>query len=221
MALEQVRAAVVDAGLGVADLGWGEGAPDHRWTVREMSDDAGERVLLLGGTDHGQWRTWREFADTPGGTDDLVKALWDVRRRAEPARLPRTLAETSQAAALGVEMMDRAASWATGSDSDASATELPASEIKVGTPLDHVGDESGHVLHHFGTPWQKRALPDVDHALPATGYLLVHVLPVACRAERVPPAHGQPGGAWRIVLDRPIAAYVDSGALRPFLPRDA
>lgn len=227
MALEQVRAALVAAGLDPAELAWGDEVREHRWTVREEAAGSGAAhsgaahsgvALCLGGHDHGEWRTWREFTDDDGGVDELVKALWDIRRRVEPARIGRTLAETSRAATLGVEMMDRSASW---SGRDELVTELPATEVKVGTPFDHVGDESGHVLHHYGTPWERRALPEGDHALPVTGYLLVHQLPLGCRVERIPASNGQPGGAWRVVLDRPIAAFVDSGGLRPFLPKDA
>ena len=219
MALEQVRAAAVDAGLTPADFAWGEDVVEHRWTVR-LEDGA----YVLGGVDHGAWREWRRFAAGDGvtdltGVDDVVKALWDLRRRPEPARIPRALDETATMARLGVEMMDRAAGWA-GSDAE-PATHLPASEVKVGTPLDHVGDESGHVLHHFGTSWGRRALPDSARPCPVTGYLLVHVLPVTCHAEKVAPAHGHPGGAWRVVLDKPIAAYVESGALRPFIASDS
>ena len=217
MGLDTVRRALKEAGLEPDELGWGDDDVEHRWTVRPADPEG--RAFLLGGLDHGAWRTWREVPATPGGIDDLVKALWDVRRSDQPERIPRNARDTARAAALGVQMMDRAAALAGGSDGAAEV--LPASEVKVGTPLDHVGDVSGHVLHHFGTPWDRRALAATDSTPPVRGYLLVHVLPVGCRAERVAPAHGQPGGGWRVVLDRPVAAYVESGALRPFLPSDA
>lgn len=217
MSWGQERSALVAAGLDPDDLGWGEDAPPLRWTVRR-ADDGG---LLLGGTDHGTWLTWRSFGPDVGGCDELVKALWELRRQPEPSRIGRTQSETARAAALGVEMMDRSAGWATGLDSSDAVDVLPAAEAKVGTPFDHVGDESGHVLHHFGTPWERRAMPEESRGLPVTGLLLVHNLPVGCRVERVAPAHGQPGGAWRVVLDRPIAAYRESGGLRPFVPKDA
>lgn len=105
-----------------------------------------------------------------------------------PAR-PRTL--TAQATQLAVSLMDSA-----GADGV-----LPASEVKVGTPLEEAG---GH-LYPFGTSGQDAG----------TTYLLVHVLPVTCGAARVPA--GEPGaGAWRITLDQPVEAYVASGALREF-----
>ena len=105
-----------------------------------------------------------------------------------PAR-PRAL--TAQASQLALQLMDAA-----GVDGV-----LPASEVKVGTPLEEV---DGH-LYPFGTSGRDAA---------AT-YLLVHVLPVSCGAERV--VAGEPGaGAWRITLDRPVEQYVASGALRPF-----
>lgn len=215
MGLEQVRTAAVDAGLTLDEFVWGDDVVDHRWTVRMEGDE-----YVVGGHDHGEWREWRRFgAGESSGVDELVKALWELRRRPEPARIPRTLDETATMARLGVEMMDRAAGWA--GDEAEPAARLPASEIKVGTPLDHVGDESGHVLHHFGTSWGRRALPDSARPASVTGYLLVHVLPVTCHAEKVPPAHGHAGGAWRVVLDKPIASYVESGALRPFVASDA
>ncbi len=213
MGLDNVRRALKDAGLDPDEFGWEDEVVEHRWTVRGGDPEA--RVLLLGGHDHGAWRTWREVPSMQGGVDDLVKALWEVRRADQPTRIGRSAGETVEAAALGVRMMDRAASLAGGADV------LPAAEVKVGTPLDHVGNVSGHVLHHFGTPWDRRALADEDSVQPVQGYLVTHVLPVGCRAERVGPAHGRPGGAWRVVLDRPIAAYVESGALRPFVPADA
>lgn len=217
MGWEQERTAIEAAGLAPDEYGWGETAGEFRWTVR--LDEAGG--LLLGGTDHGAWMTWRTFAPDAGGVDELVKTLWELRRADEPSRIPRTLAETARAAALGVELMDRAAGWATGLDSDDAVDLLPAVEAKVGTPFDHVGDDSGHVLHHFGTTWERRAMPPEAQSLPVTGLLLVHNLPLACRVERVAPAHGQPGGAWRVVLDKPIAAYKEAGGLRPFVPKDA
>lgn len=217
MGWEQERTAIEAAGLSADDYGWGLEAPELCWTLRRDADSR----LLLGGTDHGTWMTWRTFAADAGGLDELVKTLWALRRADEPARIPRTLAETARAAALGVELMDRAAGWATGLDSEESVDLLPAAEAKVGTPFDHVGDDSGHVLHHFGTAWERRAMPSHARGLPVTGLLLVHNLPQTCRVERVLPAHGQPGGAWRVVLDRPIAAYKEVGGLRPFLPHDA
>lgn len=219
MALEQVRTAAVDAGLTPGDFAWGDEVVEHRWTVRL---EAG--AYVLGGHDHGAWREWRRIeigaaAQDTSGVDEVVKALWELRRQSEAERIPRTLEETATMAKLGVEMMDRAAGWS-GAD-DEPVTRLPASEVKVGTPLDHVGNESGHVLHHFGTSWGRRALPDSARPETVSGYLLVHVLPVTCHVEKVAPAHGHPGGAWAVVLDKPIVSYVESGALRPFTVSDA
>ncbi len=102
---------------------------------------------------------------------------------------PRAL--TAQAAQLAVQLMDAAGADGT----------LPASEVKVGTPLEQV---EGH-LYPFGT----------SGGAPEATYLLVHVLPVSCGAARVP-AGEDGGGAWRLALDQPIEAYVASGALRAF-----
>lgn len=215
---DEVRAVLSDAGIDPAGLGWGDEAPELRWTLRA---DEGADAWLLGGGDHGRWMTWRSFPRDEVGAKELAGAVWDLRRQEEPARIPRTLAETAQAAALGVDLMDRAAGWATGLDSEDAVDLLPGAEAKVGTPFDHVGDDSGHVLHHFGTAWGRRAMPAEAAALPITGLLLVHNLPSTCRVERVPAAHGHPGGAWRVVLDKPIAAYREAGGLRPFLPKDA
>lgn len=201
MTLENVRGALVDAGLDAGEFAWGDEVVEHRWVVREEGAE-----YVLGGYDHGEWREWRRFTEP----DEVVKALWEQRRAPEPERIGRTMAETAQAAELAAGLMGR-----TGD------TVLPAAEVRVGTPLDHVGNESGHVLHVFGTPWEHRALPDSDRAEPIRGYLLVHSLPLEVRAESVPAAHGHPGGAWRVVLDKPIAAYIESGGLRPFITKDA
>lgn len=88
------------------------------------------------------------------------------------------------------------------------ASVLPAADVKVGLPLElpaHVDPGADGVLHPFGTSGVEVA---------AT-YLLVHSLPLTCRAVRVP--DGEPGaGGWRVELDRPASAYVASGALREF-----
>ncbi|MGN0063728.1 MAG: hypothetical protein ACI379_05755 [Nocardioides sp.] len=111
---------------------------------------------------------------------------------------PRAL--TAQAAALAVSLMDAAGADGT----------LPASEVKVGTPLEAPGDGAGTHLFPFGT----------SGAADATPYLLVHVLPVSCHAVRA--GQDEPGaGAWRVELDQPISAYVASGALRLFEVTDA
>ena len=111
---------------------------------------------------------------------------------------PRAL--TVQAAGLAVSMMDKAAAG--------GLTELPAAEVKVGLPVElpaQADPRTSRHLHPFGTSGS-----DV-----AATYLLVHSLPLTCRAVRVP--DGEPGaGAWRIELDQPVSAYVTSGALREF-----
>lgn len=109
-----------------------------------------------------------------------------------PAR-PRAL--TAQATALAVSLMDKAG----------ASGRLPAADVKVGTPLEAVGDDSGTHLFPFGTSGEDDVTP----------YLLVHSLPLSCEAVRVP--DGERGaGAWRVELDRPIADYIASGALREF-----
>ena len=82
---------------------------------------------------------------------------------------------------------------------------LPAAEVKIGTPLEEAG---GH-LFPFGTSGERAEI----------AYLLVHSLPLTCGAVRVP--DGEMGaGAWRIVLDKGVADYVESGALREFIVSD-
>ncbi len=119
---------------------------------------------------------------------------------AVPPRPQRPRELTLQAVQLAVSMMEKAA--------QGGATELPAAEVKVGLPLErpvHVDPETDQVLHPFGTSGGEVA----------ASYLLVHSLPLTCRAVRVP--DGEPGaGGWRVELDAPIAAYVASGALREF-----
>lgn len=98
---------------------------------------------------------------------------------------------TVQAAGLALSLMDAAG----------AEGRLPASEIKVGTPLE-VGADGA--LYPFGT----------SGVVADSGYLLVHVLPVGTSAERV--VDGDAAGAWRIRLDPGVEAYVASGALRAF-----
>lgn len=110
-----------------------------------------------------------------------------------PPVRPRAL--TAQAAALAVTLMD---------EHGASGT-LPAASVRVGTPVEQV---DGH-LYPFGTSGEQAEV----------AYLLVHSLPLTCGAVRVP--DGEVGaGAWRVVLDKPIADYIDSGALREFTVTD-
>ncbi|MFC6153052.1 glycohydrolase toxin TNT-related protein [Nocardioides yefusunii] len=222
MNVTAVRARLDHERLGGATLERGDDGSASGWALR-----AGRAGLDLGGWDHGEWRTWHTFGTADGvegpDLDELVAALREVAVPAEPVAFARTATETTRAAALARELMDRSAGWAAGAEVDRDPARgvdvLPASAVKVGTPFDHVGDASGHVLHHFGTSWEERALPDELRDQPVTSYLLVHNLGVTCRAERVPAAHGHPGGAWRVVLDAPIATYVAAGGLRPFVPK--
>lgn len=122
----------------------------------------------------------------------------------EPALPQRSRELTRQAVELAVAMMERAA--------QDGATELPAAEVKIGLPVElpaHVDPATEGVLHPFGTSGSEVA---------AT-YLLVHSLPLACRAVRVPDGAAGAGG-WRVELDRPVSAYVASGALREFTVTD-
>ena len=110
-----------------------------------------------------------------------------------PPVRPRAL--TAQAAGLSVDLMDKR-----GADGI-----LPAAEVRVGTPMEQVGDH----LYPFGTSGEE----------PEVSFLLVHSLPLTCGAVRVP--EGEVGaGAWRIVLDKPISDYIASGALREFTVTD-
>jgi hypothetical protein len=97
-----------------------------------------------------------------------------------------------------------------------SAGPLPGSAIPVGTPLDHIGNESGHCLALLDTPMSARALPPTDLNEPRTGYLVSSPLPDVVRVSHAPPWFGQPGGGVLIELDRVIASYCDAGILRRF-----
>ncbi len=110
-----------------------------------------------------------------------------------PPVRPRAL--TTQATDLAVTLMDR----------NGQSGTLPAAEVKIGTPLEEIGGQ----LFPFGTSGERAEV----------AYLLVHSLPLTCGAVRVP--DGDVGaGAWRIVLDKPIGDYVESGALREFTIAD-
>ncbi|MFC6695422.1 hypothetical protein [Nocardioides daphniae] len=114
-----------------------------------------------------------------------------------PPVRPRAL--THQAVALAVSLLDQVG----------VSGRLPGSAVKVGTPMEVVGDTSTTYLYPFGTSGEEGAAP----------YLLVHNLPLTCGVVRVP--EGETGaGAWRIELDKPVADYVASGGLREFTVTD-
>jgi hypothetical protein len=110
---------------------------------------------------------------------------------------PRAL--TAQAAALAVSLMD-----------SAGADRLPSAEVKVGTPLEAPGGVEATTLFPYGTSGRSEVV----------GYLLVHSLPLSCGAVRVAADAAVGAGAWQIELDRPIADYIASGALREFAVTD-
>lgn len=90
-------------------------------------------------------------------------------------------------------------------DRNGASGSLPSADVKIGTPLEEVGGQ----LFPFGTSGEQAQI----------AYLLVHSLPLTCGAVRV--TEGEVGaGAWRVVLDKPIADYIDSGALREFTLSD-
>lgn len=175
--------------------------PSHRWVVVTT----GARVII-GGFDRGEFASYAEVADEEEGAAVLASVT------ASPAapRLPRsqtalveatrTLAQRIQAEVAGT-----------------GARILPPESLPLGTPLDHIGNESGHCLYLFATPFGERSLPPTDLSLPRTGYVLNGQLPEGASVEVVPPWFGQPGGGVMLRLGRVIRYYCDTGLLQRFV----
>lgn len=173
-------------------------APSHRWVLVPMSDG----TITLGGTDRGRFSVYGRY-----DTEELAaNALLHVARKTEFQVPQEPVADLARRARdLAARLQARPAGAA-----------YEASDLPVGTALDHIGYESGHVLFLLDTPFSERSSPPTDLRLPRTGYLLRKPLPQTTRVERVVPWFGQPGGGVMVSLDRPIRYYYDTGLLDRF-----
>lgn len=208
MISDTVRELLQQGGVRADDVVWAEvserppTAPSHRWVAWPTPDDE----IVLGGTDRGRFAAYARFGD-PSLAAEVLQRWIDPLLPPAP-RDPETL----HAAALAVSDQLGGAS---GSAIEADAA-APASVLPVGTPLDHIGNASGHVLHLYDTALSARSVPPTDADEERMGFVLNTTLPDACRVTRVEPWFGQPGGGLMVVLDRVIAYYVDTGALAAF-----
>ena len=207
MGVEVARARFVELGGDAAAVAWGAvtgevpRAGSHQWLAMEV--DGGD--VVLGGLDRGRFVAYGRFGDPRRAAETLTLLL----ARDEPAPLPRSQEELARAARGVVGLLEEA-------EAAAGDGSVAGSQVPVGAVLDHIGNGSGHVLHPLGTAMSQRSLPPTDLTQPRTGYLLLRALPDSCRASRIAPWFGQPGGGWMIELDRVIDYYCDTGVLRAF-----
>jgi hypothetical protein len=216
MIADDVRMRLADRGVDAEQVVWAEvsdgppAAPSHRWVAWPTAGDE----IVLGGSDRGRFAAYARFGDAELAAE--VLARW-VSPELPPAPRDRdTLDDAALAVAdqlLGPHAEDPEAAALLESGAPATASLLP-----VGTPLDHIGNASGHVLHLYDTAMAARSVPPTDLNEPRMGFVLNEALPDACLLQRVEPWFGQPGGGIAVVLDRVIAYYVDHGVLAPFEP---
>ncbi|MCW2819547.1 MAG: hypothetical protein JWR42_2334 [Marmoricola sp.] len=176
-------------------------APSHRWIAFPSSTGG----TVIGGADRGRFAPYAEFTDLLGAAD----ALAQLTSTPPPRPLDRARSQVLGAAAtIGRD-------WAAGLQ---QRPWLPGTDVPVGTPLDHIGNESGHYLYLYDTPMSQRSLPPTDLEQHRTGYLVAAPLPPEAVVEQLPPWFGQPGGGLVVRLPRVIRSYVDAGLLLPFDP---
>ena len=209
MIADDVRRLLVQRGVDASGVVWTEpsdrppAVASHHWVVWQTLDDE----VVLGGSDHGRFAAYARFGD-PTLVADLL-ARWLHPELPPAPRDRKTLHDAALAAAdilVGPEAEARL-------DPGGS---LPGASVPAGTPLDHIGNASGHVLHLYDTAFSARSLPPTDANEPRIGFVLSSPLPDSCRVVPVAPWFGQPGGGVSVVLDRVIAYYVDTGVLAPF-----
>lgn len=176
-------------------------APSHRWIVFPSSRGG----TVIGGVDRGRFTPYAEFTDLLGAADALVQLT--------SLPMPRPLDRPRSQVLGAVATIGR--DWATGLQQQPS---LPGAAVAVGTPLDHIGNESGHYLYLYDTPMSQRSLPPTDLQERRTGYLVAAPLPPEAVVEQLPPWFGQPGGGLVVRLPRVIRYYVDTGLLFRFDP---
>ena len=208
MISDDVRRLLMASGTDQGRVLWHDGpeaptGPSHRWIAWTVGDE-----IVLGGADRGRFAAYARFDDPSLVAEILTR--W-IAPTLPPA--PRD-ADTLVGAALVVadDLVGPAAPDSTVRDGGA----VSGSVLPVGTPLDHVGNASGHVLYLYGTEMSARSLPPTDLNEERLGFVLTTALPDSSRVERVRPWFGQPGGGLMVTLDRVIAYYVDAGVLEPF-----
>jgi hypothetical protein len=205
MGIERVVALAADLGVDVDQLILGRAddtvpeAPSHRWVVVPTSTGG----VVIGGMDRGTFAPYARVEDDEQAARTLAVLV------APPApQPPGRDAESLRSAVAKLESRLLAAADDKGV--------IPSGDLPVGTPLDHLGNESGHCLYLLDTPMSRRSLPPTDLTEPRVGYLLAGPLPESCRVRVVEPWFGQPGGGVLVELDRVIAYYCETGLLQRF-----
>lgn len=208
MIADDVRRLLIEAGVDQGQVLWHDGpdapqGPSHHWIAWSVGDE-----IVLGGADRGAFAAYARFGDASLVAEILQR--WVAPQLPGAPRDAQVLIDAARVVAD--DLVGSAASDATVRGGGAvSGTVLP-----VGTPLDHVGNASGHVLYLYGTAMSARSVPPTDLNEQRMGFVLHAALPAASRLERVRPWFGQPGGGLMVTLDRVIAYYVDQGSLVPF-----
>ena len=208
MISDDVRRLLIASGTDQGRVLWYDGAeaptgPSHQWIAWTVGDE-----IVLGGADRGRFAAYARFGDASLVAEILTR--WIDPTLAPAPRDVDTL--TTAALVVADDLIGSAAPDAAVREGGAVA----GSVLPVGTPLDHVGDASGHVLYLYGTEMSARSLPPTDLDEQRMGFVLTTALPETSRVERVRPWFGQPGGGLMVTLDRVIAYYVDAGVLEPF-----
>lgn len=210
MIADDVRRLLIAAGADQGRVRWYDGpeaptGPSHQWIAWSVGDE-----IVLGGADRGTFAAYARFGD-PSLVAEILQR-WVAPQLPEAPRDAQVLLDAARVVAD--DLIGSGAPDATVRDGGA----VSGSVLPVGTPLDHVGNASGHVLYLYGTEMSARSLPPTDLNEERMGFVLRTTLPEASRVERVRPWFGQPGGGLMVTLDRVIAYYVDAGVLEPFAP---
>lgn len=205
MSLEGVVAAAAEDGLPVGQLllGIEPGAvppgPSGFWALANMPDGS----YALGGKDRGRFALYGRYFDD--------EAALNALRHVFAAPLEQTAVDEVERRRLSEEAQTLAATL----QADGHPPLTPA-DVPVGTALDRLGGDSGHVLFLYDTPFGQRSSPPTDLELPRQGWLLRQPLPETARVERVVPWFGQAGGGVMVTLDRPVRFYYDTRVLDAF-----
>ena len=210
MISDDVRRLLIASGTDQSRILWHDGpeaptGPSHQWIAWSVGDE-----IILGGADRGRFAAYARFGD-PGLVAEVLQR-WVDPTLPPPPRDSDTL--VGAALVVADDLVGTAAPDPTVRDGGA----VSGSVLPVGTPLDHIGNASGHVLYLYGTEMSARSVPPTDLNEERMGFVLTTALPDTTRVERVRPWFGQPGGGLMVTLDRVIGYYVDAGVLEPFAP---
>ena len=208
MISDDVRRLLIASGRDPGRVRWHDGpeaptGPSHQWIAWSVGNE-----IVLGGADRGRFAAYARIADPTLVAEILQR--WDA------PTLPAAPRDTDTLLGAARVVADDLVGAAAPDPAVRDGGIVSGSVLPVGTPLDHVGNASGHVLYLYGTEMSARSLPPTDLNEERLGFVLTTALPDSSRVERVRPWFGQPGGGLMVTLDRVIAYYVDAGVLEPF-----